>query len=72
MSVITTEKHQNILVIVSNSPPVNALGAAVRQGLVDGIEQALSDEEVEAVVIRCDGRTFFAGADITEFGKTMK
>jgi len=72
MSVITTEKHQNILVIVSNSPPVNALGAAVRQGLVDGIEQALSDEEVEAVVIRCDGRTFFAGADITEFGKPMK
>ena len=22
-------------------------------------------------MIRCDGRTFFAGADITEFGKPM-
>ena len=72
MSVVTTQKHDNILVIVSNNPPVNALGAAVRQGLVDGIDEALSDNEVEAVVIRCDGRTFFAGADITEFGKPMK
>ncbi|MEQ8743488.1 3-hydroxyacyl-CoA dehydrogenase NAD-binding domain-containing protein [Parasphingorhabdus sp.] len=72
MSVVTTEKQQNVLVIISNNPPVNALGAAVRQGLVDGIDQALSDDEIEAVVIRCDGRTFFAGADITEFGKPMK
>ena len=72
MSVVTTEKHDNILVIISNNPPVNALGAAVRQGLVDGINEALSDDSVEAVVIRCDGRTFFAGADITEFGKPMK
>ncbi|ASK87575.1 3-hydroxyacyl-CoA dehydrogenase NAD-binding domain-containing protein [Sphingorhabdus sp. SMR4y] len=72
MSVVTTEKHGNVLVIISNNPPVNALGAAVRQGLVDGIEEALSDDGVEAVVIRCDGRTFFAGADITEFGKPMK
>ena len=69
MSVITTEKHDDVLVIVANNPPVNALGAAVRQGLVDGIEQALGDDSVKAVVIRCDGRTFFAGADITEFGK---
>ncbi|HUQ13333.1 MAG TPA: 3-hydroxyacyl-CoA dehydrogenase NAD-binding domain-containing protein [Novosphingobium sp.] len=69
MSVITTHKHDDVLVIVSNNPPVNALGAAVRQGLVAGIELALSDDSVKAVVIRCDGRTFFAGADITEFGK---
>lgn len=72
MSVITTEKHDDVLVIISNNPPVNALGAAVRQGLVDGIEEALGDDSVKAVVIRCDGRTFFAGADITEFGKPMQ
>ncbi len=72
MSVITTEKHDDVLVIISNNPPVNALGAAVRQGLVDGIEEALGDDGVKAVVIRCDGRTFFAGADITEFGKPMQ
>ncbi|MFC4294928.1 3-hydroxyacyl-CoA dehydrogenase NAD-binding domain-containing protein [Novosphingobium tardum] len=69
MSVIRTEKHDDVLVIVADNPPVNALGAKVRQGLVDGIEQALGDDTVKAVVIRCDGRTFFAGADITEFGK---
>lgn len=68
-SPIRTERHDDVLVIVSDNPPVNALGQAVRQGLKDGIEQALADNEVKAVVIRCDGRTFFAGADITEFGK---
>lgn len=69
MSVISTHKDGDVLVIVSNNPPVNALGAAVRGGLKAGIEEALSDDSVKAVVIRCDGRTFFAGADITEFGK---
>ena len=68
-SPIRTERHDNVLVIISDNPPVNALGQAVRAGLVDGIAEALSDDSVEAVVIRCDGRTFFAGADITEFGK---
>ncbi|NVD44276.1 3-hydroxyacyl-CoA dehydrogenase NAD-binding domain-containing protein [Qipengyuania atrilutea] len=68
-SPIRTEKHDNVLVIISDNPPVNALGQAVRAGLVAGIEEALSDDSVEAVIIRCDGRTFFAGADITEFGK---
>ena len=68
-SPIRTERHENVLVIVSDNPPVNALGRAVRQGLADGIAEALADDTVEAVVIRCDGRTFFAGADITEFGK---
>ncbi len=58
-----------MLVIVSDNPPVNALGQAVRAGLAAGIEEALADDGVEAVVVRCDGRTFFAGADITEFGK---
>lgn len=69
MSVITTRKDGNVLVVTSNNPPVNALGASVRQGLEAAIKEAASDASVEAVVIRCDGRTFFAGADITEFGK---
>ncbi|MXP08959.1 3-hydroxyacyl-CoA dehydrogenase NAD-binding domain-containing protein [Pseudoblastomonas halimionae] len=71
-SPIRTERHDKVLVIISDNPPVNALGQAVRAGLTDGIAQALSDDSVEAVVIRCDGRTFFAGADITEFGKAPK
>ncbi len=68
-SPITTQRHGNVLVIISNNPPVNALGQAVRAGLAQGIDEALADDSIEAVVIRCDGRTFFAGADITEFGK---
>ncbi|MES2095846.1 MAG: 3-hydroxyacyl-CoA dehydrogenase NAD-binding domain-containing protein [Pseudomonadota bacterium] len=68
-SPITTERHGDVLVIISNSPPVNALGADVRIGLEAGINEAAGDASIKAVVIRCNGRTFFAGADITEFGK---
>ncbi|MDP9163001.1 MAG: 3-hydroxyacyl-CoA dehydrogenase NAD-binding domain-containing protein [Pseudomonadota bacterium] len=68
-SPISTARHGDILIVTSNNPPVNALGAAVRQGLVAAIEQAEGDDAVKAVVITCAGQTFFAGADITEFGK---
>ncbi len=71
-SPISTERQDNVLVIISDNPPVNALGQAVRQGIADGIQAARDDDSIEAVVIRCDGRTFFAGADITEFGKPPK
>ena len=68
-SPISTSRHGDVLIVTSNNPPVNALGAAVRQGLVAAIEEAEGDDAVKAVVIRCEGQTFFAGADITEFGK---
>jgi 3-hydroxyacyl-CoA dehydrogenase len=68
-SPISTTRHGDVLIVTSNNPPVNALGAAVRQGLVAAIEEAEGDEAIKAVVIRCEGQTFFAGADITEFGK---
>ena len=68
-SPISTARHGDVLVVTSNNPPVNALGAAVRQGLVAAIEEAEGDDAIKAVVIRCEGQTFFAGADITEFGK---
>jgi 3-hydroxyacyl-CoA dehydrogenase len=66
---ISTTRHGDVLIVTSNNPPVNALGAAVRQGLVAAIEEAEADDSIKAVVIRCEGQTFFAGADITEFGK---
>ena len=69
MSVLTTAIHGDIFVIALNSPPVNALGAAVRQGMHAGMTEALANDAIKAIVLRCDGRTFFAGADITEFGK---
>jgi 3-hydroxyacyl-CoA dehydrogenase len=68
-SPISTHRHGDVLIVTSNNPPVNALGAAVRQGLVAAIEEAEGDDGIKAVVIRCEGQTFFAGADITEFGK---
>lgn len=71
MNPISTQRHGPVMVIVSDSPPVNALGSAVRQGLVKALAEALADDAVEAIVLRCDGRTFFAGADITEFGKPL-
>ncbi len=68
-SPISTRKHGDVLIVLSNNPPVNALSAAVRQGLVDAIAEAEADEGVRALVIACEGQTFFAGADIKEFGK---
>jgi 3-hydroxyacyl-CoA dehydrogenase len=68
-SPISTRKHGDVLIVLSNNPPVNALSTPVRQGLVDAIAEAEADEGVNAVVIACEGQTFFAGADITEFGK---
>jgi 3-hydroxyacyl-CoA dehydrogenase len=68
-SPISTRRHGDVLIILSNNPPVNALSTAVRQGLVNAIAEAEADDAVKAVVIACEGQTFFAGADITEFGK---
>jgi 3-hydroxyacyl-CoA dehydrogenase len=67
-STVSYSLQDNIGVISVNNPPVNALSHAVRQGLLDAITTAQSDAS-EAVVIVCEGRTFIAGADITEFGK---
>ncbi|MEQ8743006.1 3-hydroxyacyl-CoA dehydrogenase NAD-binding domain-containing protein [Parasphingorhabdus sp.] len=67
--IIRTERHKDVLAIITENPPVNALSQQVRQGLKESIVQALEDDSIKAIVIRCDGQTFFAGADITEFGK---
>ena len=69
MQSVTTHREGEILVILVNNPPVNALSWHVRQGLKDGVEEALSDPTIKAIVLRCEGTTFIAGADITEFGK---
>ncbi len=69
MQSVTTERHGDVLVVLVNNPPVNALSWHVRQGLKDGFEEGLNDPAIKAMVLRCDGSTFIAGADITEFGK---
>ena len=65
-------REGDIAVLTINSPPVNALSADVRSGLRDGAQQAAADPAVKAIVLICAGRTFIAGADISEFGKPSK
>jgi 3-hydroxyacyl-CoA dehydrogenase len=72
VSPISTQRRGDVLIITSNHPPVNALGHAVREGLARAIEAADADDGVRAVVLRCEGQTFFAGADIAEFGRPMR
>jgi 3-hydroxyacyl-CoA dehydrogenase len=69
---VTTELHGHVLVVTVNNPPVNALSAAVRQGLFAAIEQADADADAKAVLIVSEGKTFIAGADIREFGKAAR
>jgi 3-hydroxyacyl-CoA dehydrogenase len=66
---VTYQRHDDIGVIVIDNPPVNALGQAVRQGLVEAIAQGNEDPETRVLVLVARGRTFIAGADIREFGK---
>jgi len=61
-----------VAVLTLNSPPVNALSASVRDGLALGVKQAMGNPAVKAVVLICEGKTFIAGADISEFGKPPK
>ena len=61
----------NIGIISIDNPPVNALSQAVREGIMEALETAGKDAS-EALVIICEGRTFIAGADISEFGKPLQ
>ena len=70
--VVSLERHDVVAIVTVNSPPVNALSAAVRGGIMDCVKRAIADSEVKAIVLACAGRTFIAGADITEFGKPPK
>jgi 3-hydroxyacyl-CoA dehydrogenase len=72
MQSVTTEQQGDILVVTVNNPPVNALSWHVRDGIGDAMEAAMKDDSVKAVVLRCDGRTFIAGADISELGGPPK
>jgi 3-hydroxyacyl-CoA dehydrogenase len=63
-------RQDDIAVVTLNYPPVNALSALLRNGLYEALRQAGGDAAVRAIVLICAGRTFIAGADIGEFGRT--
>ncbi len=67
--VVTLSKQGEVAIVTVDSPPVNALSLAVRKELHDCFKAAGADSSAKAVVLICAGRTFIAGADITEFGK---
>ena len=66
-TMVSYENVRGVAVVTVDNPPVNALSQGVRQGLLEGVNKALADDAVQAIVIHCAGRTFIAGADITEF-----
>jgi len=68
-SVVDLSIEDEVAVVTIDSPPVNALSQLVRDGLKRGVERADANGAVKAIIIICDGRTFIAGADISEFGK---
>ncbi|UVO35771.1 enoyl-CoA hydratase/isomerase family protein [Bradyrhizobium arachidis] len=70
--VVKLERHDEIGVVTVNSPPVNALSTAVRGGVLECVKAAIADPAIKAIMLTCAGRTFIAGADITEFGKPPK
>jgi len=70
--VVTYNRDGNVGVITVNYPPVNALGHAVRSGLLAALNQGLADAEAKVLLLVCEGRTFIAGADIREFGKPIQ
>ncbi|HEY2462555.1 MAG TPA: 3-hydroxyacyl-CoA dehydrogenase NAD-binding domain-containing protein [Steroidobacteraceae bacterium] len=63
------EKRGNVGIIWINNPPVNAISVGVRAAIIDGVAKLAHDPEIKIGVLACEGRTFMAGADITEFGK---
>jgi 3-hydroxyacyl-CoA dehydrogenase len=66
---VDLDRRGRVAVVTVNNPPVNALSQHVRQGLDEGLKKAIAEPAVSAIVVTCAGRTFIAGADITEFGK---
>jgi 3-hydroxyacyl-CoA dehydrogenase len=66
--VVTVARNGAIAVVTIDSPPVNAMSAPVRRGLLDALNALACDDSVVGIVLACAGRTFVAGADISEFG----
>lgn len=68
---VTVQVQGNIAVALVDRPPVNAIDAGIRAGLLDAVRQALANREVQALVIACRGRTFMSGADLSELGSSI-
>ncbi|MBZ9695927.1 MULTISPECIES: 3-hydroxyacyl-CoA dehydrogenase NAD-binding domain-containing protein [unclassified Mesorhizobium] len=71
-SSVSVANEGGVAIVTIDNPPVNALSFHVREPLMQALVALRDDASVAAIVIACAGRTFVAGADITEFGKPMR
>ena len=71
-SPVSYSREGRIAIITVDNPPVNALALPVRAGLASAFAQLASDADAAGAVLICAGRTFIAGADITEFDKPIE
>ncbi len=71
-SPVRYETREGVGIITVDNPPLNVLSRAVRDGLMAAVHQAAADSSAQAVVLAGAGRSFTAGADITEFGAGFK
>jgi 3-hydroxyacyl-CoA dehydrogenase len=66
---VSFERRGNVAVALVDRPPVNAIDASIRAGLLHAAQQTLADSAIDALVIACRGRTFMSGADLSELDK---
>lgn len=66
---VNLERRESIALVWCDNPPVNAISGSVRAGLFEAMRLIAGDESVAAAIILCRGKTFFVGADVTEFGQ---
>ena len=68
---VSFEIRGNVAVALVDRPPVNAIDAGIRAGLLDAVQRAAANPAVEALLIACRGRTFMSGADLSELGSSI-
>ncbi|HWK00178.1 MAG TPA: 3-hydroxyacyl-CoA dehydrogenase NAD-binding domain-containing protein [Xanthobacteraceae bacterium] len=68
---VSLHHEKDIALVLVDNPPVNALRHAVRLGILEAMRAAAGDAGIRAIVLSAKGRTFMAGADISEFGKPL-
>ncbi|BDW96967.1 3-hydroxyacyl-CoA dehydrogenase [Thalassospira tepidiphila] len=72
MSTVTLTLENTVAFITINNPPINATSHAVRSEIVDALDQIDANDDIRAAILICDGKTFIAGADVSEFGQPPK
>lgn len=72
MSTVNLTTENDIAFITIDNPPINATNYSVRQGIVDALDKIEGDSGIKVAILICAGKTFIAGADVSEFGLPSK